>query len=298
VQSVNGLANTTANPGDKLNYAIAFRNDGTVGLRDAIVTVELGSPYLNYQELFLKTPGAYDEARKVIVWKASDVPALASIEPGASGQIEFSVPVLRTFQLQNNDKSLSIQSVAKIDSVDLPTPIGSNKIIGSNTLLVKINSLVTPNLQVFYNDKTFPNSGPLPPVVGKETTYTVHLRLSNSSSDISTARAVISLPTGISYKSKFSPSSETVVFNERSNELAWELGTFGAAKTRELVFQIGVTPSQNNVGKNLVLINGVSITGLDTYTKGNVQVSIEKRENYIPEDTAAQGTSSEVQPSQ
>lgn len=292
-QSVNGLANVTVNAGDTLNYQIIFRNEGSVGLRDAIITLELDSPYLDYSQLSLQS-GTYDQNRKMIIWKASDLPALAKIEPGAQGKVSFFIPVLRTFALNTNEKNIFVRSVAKIDSVDLPTPIGQNKIIGSNTLLVKLNSLVIPTLRAFYNDQVFPNSGPLPPVVGRETTYTIHVRVTNTPNDVTRARLTLALPASVDYKGKLSPVDESVLWNERAGELIWDMGVLAPGKDRELVFRAGITPGPNDIGKAVVLVNGGTFIGLDTYTKEEIKVIIGRKNNYIPEDSAAQEAGNEV----
>ncbi len=52
-QTVNGLTDLTINAGDKLNYQVTFRNDGELGVRNAIVTVEIKSPIIDFSKLNL-----------------------------------------------------------------------------------------------------------------------------------------------------------------------------------------------------------------------------------------------------
>ena len=276
VQTVNGFTNATVDPGATLRYAIHYENESSIGMRDVIVTLEIDPTLLDMSRLTL-TKGAYDAARRVMVWKASYIPSLSRVEPGESGDITFSVPV-RDNVSSVDGKNLSIKSIAKIDSPDIPTTIGANKIIGSNTLLIKLNSLVGMDVRALYEDTIFPNTGPIPPQVGQETTYTFHVNVTNSSNDLKQVRLSLLLPTGVRYTGKFSPSTETATFNERTNELVWELGTVTGAVgvARELVFQIAVVPSPNNANASIVLMNSATLTGRDMFTNQDIRIDTSK----------------------
>lgn len=294
IQTVNGLKELSARLGDKLSYVINYRNDGDLGLRDVIITAEIDPTFLDVSSLSIKN-GAYDAARKLIVWKASDVPELARLDPGEQGQVSFTVRVPE-IPPQSIDKNFSVRSVAKIDSPDIPTPIGSNKVIGSNTMYVKLQSVVRVGTSVYYTDDALPNTGPIPPRVGEETTYTIRVKTSNLLNDVTQSRLSLLLPTGVKYTGQSLPRSETVHYNERSNEMDWEIGTLlpGDKNARELAFQISVTPQPNQVGKNLILVNSLSFSGKDSYTGEDAKEEKEAVENQIPNDKVYGNTRSEV----
>lgn len=292
-QTVNGATDVNAKPGDELRYVIRYRNEGVIGMRDIIVTAELDSAYLDFSRLKL-SQGAYDAARKMIVWKASDVPSFSRLEPGEEGELSFSIPIFDSIVLTGNEKNLSVRSITKIDSPDVPTPIGANKVIGSNTLFVKLSSLATIDLKGFYQDATLPNTGPIPPVVGQETTYTLHLVLGNSSNDLTGAKATVALPTGVAYKGKSLPGNETVAFNDRTNELVWEVGTLSPGAKREIIFRIGVTPAPSQAGKEVTLVNGVVFTSEDSFTGQDVRVNKGAKTNFLPEDASVGALGSQV----
>lgn len=294
-QTVNGLTEIAANQGDILRYVIRYRNDGDIGLRDAIVTMDIDPTALDMSQLVLEH-GAYDATRKMLIWKASDVLNLGRLEPGAGGEITFSVPAAKA-SASMNGKNLSVRSVAKIDSPDIPTPIGSNKIIGSNTLYVKLNSLVGVDIKALYDDAAFQNSGPIPPKVGQKTSYTIRLNITNSSNDLKQTRVVVTLPTSVNYE-KFFPTGETVAFNERTNELTWDLGTLAATgeTSRELAFQVMVTPNSNQVSKGLILATSVIFTAVDTFTHQDIRVQKGEQDNFLRDDKTYSSASNQVQP--
>lgn len=296
-QVVNGETALSTDPGTPLRYEIEYRNDGNIGIRDAIVSMSLDSPYLDFSTLqFMgNARGAYDQIRKIIFWKASDVPALSRIESGQSGKIAFNI---KTFTGLENKfpgvRNPSIQSVAKIDSTDIPAIVGITKVVASATLSIKLNTVVTTNLQGFYQDAAIPNSGPIPMIVGQETTYTFHFSLANSSNDIKNARASIFLPTGVRYTGKSLPQNEALLYNERSNELIWDISQFGSGTNRELVFQVAVIPDASSVNQEVPLVSRVVFTGEDTFTELGIRLEKTGKTSNLPEDTSMNSTSFSV----
>lgn len=290
-QTVNGSADASVNPGETLRYEIEYRNEGNVGIRDAIISMSLDSPYLDFKTLQFGGAGfkgAYNQSQKIIFWKASDMPALRRVEPGQSGKVSFSVKVFsdlgkRFPQVRNP----IIQSVAKIDSPDIPSLLGVTKIIASTTLSMKVNSQVTNSFEGWYYDATIPNTGPIPPIVGQETTYTFRLSFSNSLNEVKDARVSIMLPSGIRHTGKKGPDSESMTYNERTNELVWNIGTFAPESTRELLFQVGVTPSISDAGAKVLLVSRAVFTGKDSFTKKDIRIDAGERDNEVASDTQA-----------
>ena len=290
-QTVNGRSDTNVNPGETLQYEIEYRNEGNVGIRDAIISMSLDSPYLDFKTLQFGGAGfkgAYNQSQKIIFWKASDMPALSRVEPGQSGKVAFGVRVFsdlgkRFPQVRNP----VIQSVAKIDSPDIPSLLGVTKIIASTTLSIKVNSQVTNSFEGWYYDATIPNTGPIPPVVGQETTYTFRLSFSNSLNEVQDARVSIMLPSGIRHTGKKSPENESMTYNERANELVWNIGTFAPESTRELVFQVGVTPNISDAGSDVLLVSRAAFTGKDSFTKKDIRIDFNEKNNEVSSDAQA-----------
>lgn len=293
LQTVNkGVSPLAADPGKRLSYEIAYKNEGNVGIRDAILTAEMGSPYIDWSTLQLSSGGAYVESSKTIFWKASDVPALSRIDPGQSGSVSFSVATYSDLKDRfPNVRDFSLWSVAKVDSPDIPTLNGGvTKVVASGTFTVKLNAVATTDFNGYYQDAVIPNSGPLPPVVGQETTYTLHFRAAGALSNIENSRVSIVLPTGIRYTGKRSPESEKITFNERSNELVWDIGTLEPGKDRELVFQIAATPFPGSVDQEITLVSKATFTGRDSFTGQELRLEKDKKTSNLPEDPFVQNT--------
>ncbi len=184
--------------------------------------------------------------------------------------------------------------MAKIDSPDVPTPIGSNKIIASNSLFFKLNSKVILETMGYYIDSNIANSGPVPPQVGKETSYTIHWLITNISNDVSDARVVSSLPTGVKWTGKIYPDKEKITYNERTNQIIWEIGKIESATgilkpKREVAFQVSIIPETNQLGKPITLVNSSTLTAKDLYTSENLKSEIKEKNTNLKEDTTISG---------
>ncbi len=282
-QLVNGNNDIVADPGESLNYVISYKNDSSLGMRDVIVTLTLDTTYLDISKLQLGE-GFYDQNTKKIIWKASDIPALARLEPGQSGTISFSVPVVREFPTNTNPKNITIRSLATIDSPDVKTTLTGNKTIGSNLLQVKVGALVALQVVPLFSGDHITNSGPLPPVVGSETTYTVRTKVASSSNDLSQARMTFVLPSGVVYKEKSYPGGETVEWNARTNELIWQVGILASGKEKEFQFQVAITPNASQVGKDVELVKTATFTAKESFTKKDVTTQRSEIKNSLHED--------------
>ena len=296
-QTINGQTDANVGLGDVLDYVVQYKNEGDIGLRGAVVTVEINSPYLDFTKLSLNPKGSYDQARNMMTWKASDVADLKRLEPGQGGSVSFSLPIVSVVgNNQKNERAPVIRSVARIDSPDVPSSLGSNKIIASNIILAKVNTSVDVGLTGFYDDATFPNTGPFPPTVGLETSYTFHLTLHNTSSDIANAQVNVSLPSGVRYTGQFSPAREKIHFDSQTNELTWNVETLTAGSSRELVFQVAETPSLIDVGKDLQLVKLFVLSGQDTATGKAIRLEKTGRTSSMLKDPRISNSGGAVQP--
>lgn len=256
--------------GELMSYTVHFQNAGSTPLRDAIIVVKLDEHVLDLASLDLKDGGDYDQKEKTITWKASDVPALKVIVPGASGKVTFSVAVLEQLPVQNEqDFHYSVSTVASIDSADTPSELRENKTVLSNMLTVPIGAkvIVTPTMQ--YKD------GSQSLRVGEKTRYTTTFSVGSVNNDLANVRLVIALPTHIKYESE---KIDGVTFNERTNELTWDIGTVehGSGVVRDaytMSYDSSIVPSVDQINAMPVVINHYALTGVDAFTKKDIVIA-------------------------
>lgn len=290
-QYVNNKTSYNAHVGEELIYKLRYENTSDVGMRDVVVRLKFDDRILNYRKLNLSSSGgSLEPATRSIVWRASDFPELAVVEPGKSGDILFSIPVRDDIVVKDdNDRHLTISTTAEIDSPDVPTPIGENKIISSNTMVLKLNSKVTFKTEGFYDDFVIKNTGPVPPVRRIKTTYTIRWSLTNSTNELSNAKVEAFLPTSATWEGVVFPETETVQFNPRTHKIVWNIGDVKNGvgyfrKKREVRFQVSVTPTVNQVGQVAPLLKKSIFTAKDVFTGEPVRIITPPKTTFLNED--------------
>lgn len=289
--AVNGLNSLNVQSGETLRFEIAYKNDSSIGYRDAIVTEKIDSSALDYSTLRLDQ-GAFNSDSKTITWKAGDMANLRFLGPGQSGIIRFSIKIKDVIPVSGpNDKNFVISALAKIDSPDIPTPIKSNKIIAGNEIDMKLTSKLLFGTKGFYYDPAIANSGPIPAQVGKETTYTIHWLAGSVSNDVTGAKVETVLPTGVTMTGKIYPEDARLTYNERNNSIVWEIGNLSAgtgvvSSPKEVAFQIKFIPSPDQGGASAGDILGASVfSAKDVFTGEDLSVTSEKKSTILLEDT-------------
>jgi hypothetical protein len=92
----------------------------------------------------------------------------------------------------------------------------------------------------------------------------------------------IKLPSGIIWKDSFHRSSGNVNFNDRTNELKWEMNSLSPQvgyknPTEELIFQIGIIPQKDGSNREVVLVNEVVLNGFEEFIEKQL---VEKVDNF------------------
>ncbi len=297
-QAVNVIGERSARAvttGQVLNYQISYHNASDLGLRDVIIVVEFKDNLVDFSKLNLPQGGAFDSRRKTITWRAADLSELALLSPGARGKVRFSIPVLGRLPITNtNDQDFVVTTKTVIDSPDVPTPVGSNKIVSSNTNIIQIITPVTFFVEGFYNDYVISNTGPLPPVVGKTTTYTLRWSITNASNDIMDGRVETFLPSWVQWTGNISADDETLQFNPRTQKVTWQVGrvehgTGYYLPKREVRFQVSITPTVNQVGSAIVLSKEAKFIGRDVFTGITLPISVRQKDTNLVEDKVVNG---------
>ncbi len=295
LQKLNDDEKTNINQGQILNYSLIYRNEGEIGLRDVIITLKIKEPKGNVLDYSRLNPedGAYDSSTQTIIWRASHIKNLSYLAPGASGEIRFSVPVKEKIDIADKDKkNFIVETIAEIDSPDVPLLLASNKIISSNKLTLKLNSKVILDVLGFYNDSNLKNQGPIPPQVGKETDYAIHWKITNVSNDLENTEVSAFLPPGVKWKGMVYPEKEEdkIEFNPRSNQIIWKIGKLNNGvgiirPVREISFQVSVVPEEHQKGNPIKLLEKSILSAQDLFTGEKIYLEVKEKNSYLSEDS-------------
>ena len=275
---------TIALTGDSLTYTVTFRNNTNVRIGEGFLKVQLDSKLLDLTGLRIR--GAeFEPSTSTIIWRANAIPQLKTFAPNEQGEVTFSIPIKKTIPIETfQDTNYVIKTNVTFESNEIPTALGVNKIIQGNSSEVKLATKLIPKVTMAYvsRDSSIINTGPIPLRLAQTTTFTVSLEIQNLINDVSGVAFRTSLPENVVWTGKTVVSNGDITYNERTKEIIWNVDKVPAntGLLRPLyraVFQIGITPTINQLGDAPRLLNGISYTGKDDFTgidlSGNLSVS-------------------------
>lgn len=285
--SVNGQVTGVIDPGEELAAVVNFKNNGDVGIRDIIATLSLDEALLDLAALDLPSGVVYDHNRQQATIRASEVPELKSLEPGEAGKIAFRLRV-RTDVASLGRSNIELKTRVTLDSPDLPHGQNVEAFTPTSESVMKVSSPVNLDLKGYYFDSEFANSGPLPPKVGQETTYTFRLAALSTVNPLNEARLLLNLPTAVRFIEILQGDTKTVRYNDRTGEFIWTPGTVarGDLAAPRLVLRVGLTPPPGSAGQNINLVNGGSFTAKDPFTEETIELKLPNKTISLSEDQA------------
>ncbi|PIT98370.1 MAG: hypothetical protein COT71_01145 [Candidatus Andersenbacteria bacterium CG10_big_fil_rev_8_21_14_0_10_54_11] len=261
-------------PGDHITGEVLYRNIGTVGLKDAIVKLKLEGIGYDPARLELRN-GAYDPVTQTIFWSAATVPELAVVQPQESGVISYSFTLLPLAAFSDDPetgKNNVIVSTALLDSPDLPAPPGQPRQVISDRAILSVQTDPIFAVNAFYDDGRLglKSSGPLPPRVAEQTTYTIRFRLGTTLNDVGDVRLIAVIPDGVSFTGQYYATKGEVTLTERAGRLEWTVpqiaGMTGRSRPpEELHVQVAVVPGDDLRGEVVSLVRELSATMTDLF---------------------------------
>jgi len=294
---INGSRDYLASVGEQLNYTLSFQNTVDVPIDSVFITLKFNTKVLDFSTLRIdKSQGYFNSVDNSIVWNESSFPALKLLQPGEQREVSFSIKVKNQPPVLNyNDQNFLINTVAKINSPNTPLSLRGTPLEGTDDLSVKLNSKLYISAKGYFNppDKIITNSGPLPPIVGQQTTYVIYWQVANLSNDVDEVVVQSYLPPYVHWLGNFSPKDANVKYDQATGKLTWSLGKLAAntgiaspasSPAKRLIFQIGLIPAYNQVGRSVDLLKQTTISGKDLFTQALLQNSAASIQSNLPDD--------------
>lgn len=270
---VNGktLPESVVAGGESIPVNIEWVNNLATPVIDGEIEVVINGEVLD-QTKISAGEGFYRSTDDTIVWNKNRTSGLREILPGTKGRTSFTFSTLKlTSALASKIVNPTINLSLVIRGTRV-SPGFNNEIVESRSAhLVRVQSDLQLAARAIYNTGPFTNTGPLPPKVNTETTYTVVWSISNSSNRVEEAIVKAILSPAVRFLGKVSPSAENVFFDEETGEIVWKVGRIepsagSGSGVKEVAWQIGFTPSANQIGKTPDLIDKSILTGRDMFT--------------------------------
>lgn len=257
--------------GDSARIDVKWVNNLSDYVRNAQIELEIIGGAHDERSISISKGGFYRTSDKKIIWNSSSLGDLASIPSGESGAAKLSFLIKDPLPIKSiNDKNFSVSINAKIFGFGTSDQFENKEVSDSVVKKISVASRLQPAGRSVYHSGPFKNSGPLPPKVGAETTYTITWSLANNSNDFSDVKIMASLPPYVSWTNQVSPSGSNIKFDEKNLSLVWEAGGIPAGtgiimQAKEISFQVSFAPNLTQVGDSPVLVNGARVEGRDNF---------------------------------
>lgn len=220
--------------------------------------------------------GFYNSLTNSITWDKNSISNLGLLNPGEKSQTGFGFSVL----------PLSKLPTGIVPPINLRLVFHGSRVTDEDNLedittevekTIKIGTQVQASRKATYYVGPFKNSGPIPPKVGSETTYTITWTVTNSSNPVKNAKMRAILPPYVKWLSVISPLDEKIIYNNTNSDILWDLGDIEPSTgvnlpAREVSFQISIIPSLTQAGKAVDLVNEVSFEGEDGVTGDPIKI--------------------------
>ncbi len=266
----------TAQGGDAVRGEVSWQNNLNVPVTDASIKIKLAGKILDTKNILVEQ-GFFSSSDNTMTWDKTTVPELASIAPHAGGKLQFTLASLQS-SVENN-------AYFRKPSINLDASVSGRR-LGDRNVVEDINSTVSKTIRIataphitsraVHTVGPFINTGPIPPVVDQNTTYTIIWTASNSFNTVNGATVSASLPNYVGWLGKVSPAGADVKYDQQKHQVIWNVGTLAAgagysSAAPEAYFQVSFLPSVSQLESSPEILGAPTLSGTDSYTSSVVQ---------------------------
>jgi len=258
-------------PNKVIRINVPWKSNLATEVRDANIEVKILGAGVNVSSIRVGN-GFYRGYDSTLVWNVSSEKNLSLIAPGDEGVVGFSFEFYDKLPVNGlSDKNFTVRLDGKISALRSGSGGQVSTVDGEISRELKVSSQIEVVPSVSYGSGPFINSGPIPPEVGKETTYTITWAVSNFYNDMGNVIVHAALPSYVRWLGTVNPSNEEVVFRASTGEVVWYIddlaaGTGISRPKREVSFQISFLPAPNQINLSPELMLKSTMEGKDLFT--------------------------------
>ena len=266
----NTSGTTVLEEGTSSNINVRWTNNLLNKVSDVELTLSLSGGVINKKSVMPSSEGLYDAIHNTITWDKRVVKDLASLAPGEKGSVSlaFSLIPYSTVNAFKNPTITITTSIKgkRIDENNVPEDV---KFVSTKT--IKVNTAINVSSYGTYYGDPIPNTGPLPPKVGEETTYTITWEAKNSSNDINGAQISATIPLSVRWTGKVFPNGSPVSYDSTSKKVTWKIGDIKSGTGHlddpaKISFQVALLPGLSQLYRSPMILSETTMTATDSFT--------------------------------
>lgn len=285
---VNGSVTSSQviNLGDTLNFSLYYNNKGENDLENVALMAVLDGDILDWSTLKASSGGK--RKNNALMWTQSDLTDLKTIRSGEDGSIDFSIQTLEPKEAKKSTRKIyKITSYGQYSfASSTPLITGSND-FKSNTIEIKANSDLTLNERLMYfNEDNIPvGSGPIPPKINTQTIYQVKWNLKNSLHELKDLLVSVKLPPEVEWIASMNKTEGELNYFSDTREVRWTIpATLSTSLNSQAEFRIGITPSEADKDKVMIILPGTNLSAEDKETKSLIKIDLKAKTSRLEDD--------------
>ncbi len=294
--AVNGSTDPVSiDPGETLNYSIHVANTSDAELANLTITAGLDGSAMKPETLSSDSRGVVKNT--TVTWTKDQAPALAALKPGQDLTLTFSLGTRSPLTAPTDgDRNQRITTTVSIGSPTLGTNTNQAR-TPSTVAVTKINTVMKLTAEARYYDiQGQPvGSGPVPPTVGRTTTYHLSWAVANATNDASGLTVSATLPTTVLWTGQnVARDAGDIAFDPATRTVRWTLNTVPAGTGSRWPaltagFDVSITPTADQAGTVPVLLNDSTAAATDSFTGHALTATAPTLATDVPTDAQAGG---------
>lgn len=295
--------NGIVSPGETVRYTVSYQNNTEITLEEVIIKLSLEGEMFDLSSI--DTKGYLDSGTRRVIWNAGNTPELRLINKGGQGEVSFSTLVSSNYPIRSiDDKDFTLKVRAQLESTSVPIGIDKSETTAQAQLETRVAGQFNLLPKVLFRDAPsgIVNKGLLPLTVGKATNFTVHWKLVNYANDLKDVVLRAVLPQGVTWTGQLAGNYDNEpTYNDRTGEVEWKISQLPAntgviSKAKELIFQIAVMPSVNQVGQNIPIISSTNVSATNDFTGQKISFSVDELTSDLKDDPTTSSEDGIVKP--
>lgn len=266
-------------PNKEMNASVTWKNNGQLPLQNQTIHITFTPGVVDLRAT--ARANNFKSDKNSLIIDSSIRTALSNGAPGASEQFNFKVVLLSSFSLGNAENaSLEIKPSF---SAELKDVVGQKfEIFGQSASLPLATELhLSPSVRYYSDDGDQLGRGPLPPTTGQTTKYWVFVQLNNTTNPIKDTSLQISLNNSVTFTGKQSVTIGSALTHSNGT-VSWSYRELPAHSQTGWYFEVATTPSIEQIGQSINLVNSIKFTATDKTTGKEFVLTKAGLKNNLP----------------
>ena len=267
----------SVNSGETVRAELVFLNNTNDIVRNLEVNLRLDGFVLDESKVVAKN-GFYRSSDNTLIFNIETDTNLEQINARDDYRTTFQFDIKDLANSGIDIKNPEVKITATVNGQRIGDDVEQD-IQEDSVKVVRVISDVFVGAYTLHEMGPFANTGPIPPTVEQETTYTITWSVSNNSNNLENAEISAILPGYVLWNNKVSPGTENYNYDQNTRQLTWNIGNISSgvgnfSSPKELSFQVKLFPSLSQVGEKPNLLRDIVFSSTDSFAGTNIEFNI------------------------